>query len=51
MIEAMCLGLVAFRTQKGKTFQYDGKKGKVTNDPTANQFLTKPYRKGWTMDG
>lgn len=51
MIEAMCLGLVAFRTQKGKTFQYDGKAGKITNDPNANQFLTKPYRKGWTMDG
>ena len=51
MIEAMCLGLVAFRTQKGKTFQYDGKAGRVTNDSNANQYLGKPYRKGWTMDG
>jgi len=51
MIEAMCLGLIAFRAGNGTTFNYDGKKGVITNDSTANQYITKPYRKGWTLDG
>lgn len=49
MIETMCLGLVAFRAQK--ELKYDGKKGVVTNVPAANQYLTKPYRDGWAMNG
>ncbi|MGB0745260.1 MAG: Gfo/Idh/MocA family protein [Opitutales bacterium] len=49
MIENMCLGLAAFRA--GRPLEYDGAKGIVTNDADANQYLTKPYRKGWTMDG
>jgi len=49
MIETMCLGLVAFRA--GKELKYDGKAGKVTNDDKANDYLTKPYREGWTMEG
>ncbi|ADE53729.1 Gfo/Idh/MocA family protein [Coraliomargarita akajimensis] len=49
MIETMCLGLAAFRA--GEELQYDGVQGVVTNNDAANQFLTKPYRKGWTMNG
>ena len=49
MIETMCLGLAAFRA--GKELEYDAEQGVVTNVASANQFLTKPYRKGWTMDG
>lgn len=49
MIETMCLGLVAFRAKE--ELQYNGKKGAVTNVTSANQYLTKPYRKGWTMNG
>lgn len=49
MIETMALGLVAFRA--GKDLEYDGKKGKVTNDNKANQYLTKPYRDGWVING
>ena len=49
MIETMCLGLAAYRA--GKELQYDGAKGVVTNHPDANQYLTKPYRQGWTMKG
>ena len=49
MIENMCLGLAAFRA--GTELEYDGAKGVVTNNAAANQYLTKPYRKGWTMDG
>lgn len=49
MIENMCLGLAAFRA--GTPLDYDGAKGVVTNNADANQYLTKPYRKGWTMNG
>jgi len=49
MIETMCLGLAGFRAQEELT--YDGAAGQITNVASANQHLTKPYRKGWTMDG
>jgi hypothetical protein len=49
MIEQMLLGLVAYRT--GKKIEYDPKAGRVTNSSEANAFLTKEYRKGWTMNG
>ena len=49
LIESMCLGLVAFRA--GKALEYDGKAGKVTNVAEANEWLTKPYRDGWSLDG
>ncbi len=49
MIETMCLGLAAFRS--GKKLRYDGAQGLVTNQTSANQYLTKAYRKGWTMNG
>jgi predicted dehydrogenase len=49
MIEAMCLGLAAFRA--GAEINYDGKAGRITNHADANQFLTKPYREGWKLNG
>ena len=49
MIENMCLGLVGFRA--GSEIEYDSERGVITNNAEANQFLTKPYRDGWTMDG
>ncbi|MEO0510068.1 MAG: Gfo/Idh/MocA family oxidoreductase [Verrucomicrobiota bacterium] len=49
MIENMCLGLVAFRA--GGELKYDGARGVVTNNAAANQLLSKPYRKGWTLNG
>jgi len=48
MIETMCLGLVAFRA--GEKLEYDGASG-ATNSSQADEFLTKPYRSGWTMIG
>lgn len=48
MIEAMCLGLASFRA--GAELKYDGNNGAVTNVASANKYLTKPYRNGWTMD-
>jgi hypothetical protein len=39
------LGNVAVRA--GKKIEWNAKRMKVTNDKTANQFLTKEYGKGW----
>jgi predicted dehydrogenase len=49
MIEQMMLGLVAYRV--GKKLDYDGKTGRVTNVPEANELLRRRYRAGWTLDG
>lgn len=49
MIENMCLGLVAYRV--GAKLDYDGARGVVTNHAEANQYLSKSYRKGWTLNG
>ncbi len=49
MIETMCLGLAAYRA--GEELVYDSKQGAIQNVASANQYLTKPYRKGWTMNG
>ncbi len=49
MIEQMLLGLVAYRV--GKKIEYDAAAGKVTNSPEANEFLSKKYRAGWTLNG
>jgi len=49
LIETMLLGLVAYRV--GKKIKYDGKTGRVTNSPEANELLRRKYRQGWTLDG
>jgi predicted dehydrogenase len=49
MIEQMLLGLVAYRV--GKKLDYDGATGKVTNCPEANEFISRKYREGWTLNG
>ncbi len=49
MIEQLLLGLVAYR--HGDKIEYDAAAGKVTNDAAANQFLKRPYRDGWTLEG
>jgi predicted dehydrogenase len=49
MIEQLLLGLVAYRV--GKKLNYDGATGKVTNCPEANEFLSRKYRAGWTLNG
>jgi len=49
MIEMMMLGLVAYRV--GKKISYDGAAGKVTDVPEANEFLSRKYRPGWTLNG
>ncbi|MBL8819617.1 MAG: Gfo/Idh/MocA family oxidoreductase [Planctomyces sp.] len=45
--ETILLGNVAFRS--GRTIEYDSSTGKITNEPSASQFLSKEYRKGWEV--
>jgi predicted dehydrogenase len=49
MIEQMLLGLVAYRA--GERVEYDAHAGRVTNLASANQYLGKKYRDGWTLNG
>jgi predicted dehydrogenase len=49
LIEQMLLGLVAYRV--GKKISYDGKAGRVTDNPEAHALLSRKYRKGWTLNG
>jgi len=49
MMEQMLLGLVAHRA--GKKLEYDPAAGRITNAPEANDYLKRPYREGWTLDG
>lgn len=49
LIEQMLLGLVSY--QVGRKIEYDGKSGRVTNIREANQFLSRKYRDGWTLNG
>ena len=48
-IEMMLLGLVAYRV--GDKIEYDGAKGRVTNNVKANDLLSREYRPGWTLNG
>lgn len=49
LIEQQLLGLVAYRA--GEKIKYDGKTGRITNVAKANEYLTREYRTGWTLDG
>ena len=41
------LGAAALRS--GKRLEFDAQNARITNDETANQFLTRDYREGWEM--
>jgi predicted dehydrogenase len=45
LTETMLLGVVSLRA--GKKILYDGANMRVTNFPTANDFLKREYREGW----
>lgn len=49
LTETMLLGVVALRTGQGKKLVYDGATGQVTNNPDANQYLHREYRKGYSL--
>jgi predicted dehydrogenase len=45
LTEVMILGIVALRA--GSKIAYDGENMRITNNPAANEFLTREYRTGW----
>ncbi len=45
--ETVLLGIVAFRA--GKKIEWDAQNMTVKNDPAANQFIKREYRKGWEL--
>ena len=45
--ETMNLGVVALRADQA--IEYDGVAGRVTNVASANQYLSRQYRKGWEL--
>ena len=47
--ENMLLGIVAIRTGQGVQIRYDGETGTVVNNTSANQFLSREYRRGWSL--
>jgi len=47
LTETPLLGNIAIRL--GKKLQWDGPNMKITNDATANQYLQRKYREGWTL--
>lgn len=49
MLEQNLLSLVSYRV--GKKIQYDPATGKAPGCPEADQFLSKTYRPGWTLNG
>jgi predicted dehydrogenase len=48
LTESILLGNVAMR-MGGKKLEYDGKKGAITNDESANKLLRREYREGWKL--
>jgi hypothetical protein len=47
LTEFSLLGNLAQHAGVGKKVQWDGPGMKVTNLPELNQWLSRPYRKGW----
>jgi predicted dehydrogenase len=48
LTELGLLGMIAIRFA-GTTLEYDGKKGRITNNAKANALVTPKFRKGWTL--
>jgi predicted dehydrogenase len=49
LTEIMLLPIAALRAGQGRKILYDGANMRVTNVPDANQWLTREYRKGWSL--
>ena len=49
LTETVLLGNVTFRT--GKKLKWDSANLKATGVPEADQYLRRPYRKGWATEG
>lgn len=49
LTETMLLGIVALKTGQGVQIRYDGNTGRVTSHDEANKYLSREYRKGWSL--
>ena len=49
LTEAILLGNIAIRAGEQHPLEYDGENMKFTNWPEANQFLSREYRKGYSL--
>lgn len=49
LTETMLVGILAVRGEVGKRYEWDAKQLKCTNDDSANQFVSREYRDGWTL--
>lgn len=49
LTEVMLLGLVALRAGQGFKMAYDPWRMNITNSVSANRFLTREYREGWSL--
>lgn len=49
LTETMVLGIVALKAGQGVQIKYDGEQGRITNVDSANQYLHREYRKGFTL--
>jgi hypothetical protein len=47
LTETMLLGVVSLRA--GTKLYYDAANMRITNNPAADQYLTREYRKGWAL--
>ncbi|HLB54346.1 MAG TPA: Gfo/Idh/MocA family oxidoreductase [Gemmatimonadales bacterium] len=49
LTETMLLGIAALRAGQGRKLAYDGANMRFPNQPDADQYLTREYRKGWEV--
>jgi len=49
LTEVMLLGIAALRAGQGRRIHYDAPRMQFTNAPDANQYLTREYRRGWSL--
>jgi predicted dehydrogenase len=47
LAETVLLGIACYRS--GAKLEYNGKTGRITNTRAADQYLTREYRKGWSI--
>jgi hypothetical protein len=45
------VNLYAASLRARKMLKYDAESLKITNDPDANKYLDREYRKGWELEG
>ncbi len=49
LTETMLVGILALRGEVGKRLEWNAEKLQCTNVPSANQFVQREYRDGWTL--